>query len=786
MGVAQVALTGYGDADAAVEGPAARGTFGVSGAGIKVGILSDSLNVLGGEAADIAEGLLPASGVTVLKEGPAGATDEGRALAQLVHATAPDAQLYFATAYATPAEYAASISALVAAGCRIILDDIAYPDEPFFQAAGPIATATAAAIAAGVDYFSAAGNEDDGFYQGAWPRGGAVTQTVTVPAYVPVTLALQWDAPYEAANPATLTAVASGGVGPIASYRVGSEPVALLDFPVATVARTYRITITQTPGTPTPTLFKDVLEGGGSFTSPGSGVGSGSIFGQGVVPGVNAVGAVDVARAAAPVAEPYSSTGPGTLLFAPDGTRLATPRTLDVPSFLAPDGSTTSVFDPFYGTSAAAPVAAAVAALMLQARPDLGTEDVTALLQDSATSAGAPSVAGAGLINADLALTFAQSSVIYGSPQTTVRGLALPCTLAGGAGAHVLVAGSGRTLIGSEGTDTVIAGAGADTVDLAGASALLFGASGSLWVRDLGGADTVVGGSGAVSVSGGSGGGVQYGGAAGGNRLVAGAAPTMLVGGGAGDTLVAAGGGNDTLFAPPSGAATLLGGASGGNIFVAGGGEAVIATGSGTNQVWLGGGAATVYGGAGNMVFGGGTAPALVFGGAAGGNLMFAGSGATTLVGGGAGDILVGNGPGDALIAAPGGEASLYGGTGAEIFAGGDGGIDLFALQTADALVAPGGARAVITFGSGNANVEVGSAAELFNFVAGQGGGSALVRGFDAGQDMVRLAGFGAGGAAAVAAQASSGGSTALTLPDGTHVVFAGLAALSPANVVFA
>ena len=63
---------------------------------------------------------------------------------------------------------------------------------------------------------------------------------------------------------------------------------------------------------------------------------------------------------------------------------------------------------------------------------------------------------------------------------------------------------------------------------------------------------------------------------------------------------------------------------------------------------------------------------------------------------------------------------------------------------------------------------------------------SALVRGFDAGQDMVRLAGFGAGGAAAVAAQASSGGSTALTLPDGTHVVFAGLAALSPANVVFA
>ncbi|MBN9511218.1 MAG: hypothetical protein J0I21_19205 [Alphaproteobacteria bacterium] len=349
MGVAEVALAGYGDADAAVQGPSARGTFGVSGAGIKVGILSDSLNVLGGEAADIAEGLLPAGGVTVLREGPAGATDEGRALAQLVHATAPDAQLCFATAYATPADYAASITALVAAGCRIILDDIAYPDEPFFQAAGPIATATAAAVAAGVDYFSAAGNEGDGFYQGAWPRGGGMTQSVTIPAYVPVTLALQWDAPYEAANPGTLSAVATGGgSSPVASYRVGNEPVALLDFPVANVTRTYRVTITQQPGTPTPTLFKDILEGGGRFASSGSGVGSGSIFGQGVVPGVNAVGAVDVAQAAAPVAEPYSSTGPGTLLFAPDGTRLATPETLDVPSFLAPDGSTTSVFDPFY------------------------------------------------------------------------------------------------------------------------------------------------------------------------------------------------------------------------------------------------------------------------------------------------------------------------------------------------------------------------------------------------------------------------------------------------------
>ncbi len=196
MGVAQVALAGYGDADAAVEGPAARGTFGVSGAGIKFGILSDSVNVLGGEAADIAEGLLPAGGVTVLKEGPAGATDEGRALAQLVHATAPGR----AALLRHRLRDARGV-------CRQHLGPgrRRLPDHPrrhrlsrraVLPGRGPDRHRDGGGDRApGVDYFSAAGNEDDGFYQGAWPRGGAVTQTVTVPAYVPVTLALQWDAP---------------------------------------------------------------------------------------------------------------------------------------------------------------------------------------------------------------------------------------------------------------------------------------------------------------------------------------------------------------------------------------------------------------------------------------------------------------------------------------------------------------------------------------------------------------------------------------------------------------
>ena len=137
-------------ADLAVGGPAAR-AGGLSGAGLKIGIISDSFNLSGQAAAEQAAGLLPANGVTVLEEGPAGSGDEGMAMAELVHATAPAAQLYFYSGYYSEQDMAAGVAALRAAGCQIIVDDISYADEPMFQIAGPIDTAVQAAVSAGVD-----------------------------------------------------------------------------------------------------------------------------------------------------------------------------------------------------------------------------------------------------------------------------------------------------------------------------------------------------------------------------------------------------------------------------------------------------------------------------------------------------------------------------------------------------------------------------------------------------------------------------------------------------------
>lgn len=57
----------------------ARATYDLDGSGMKVGIISDSYNQLGGAKSDVDNGYLPAAGVKVLHDGSDAAddTDEG-------------------------------------------------------------------------------------------------------------------------------------------------------------------------------------------------------------------------------------------------------------------------------------------------------------------------------------------------------------------------------------------------------------------------------------------------------------------------------------------------------------------------------------------------------------------------------------------------------------------------------------------------------------------------------------------------------------------------------------
>ncbi len=101
-----------------------REHFGLDGTGVTVGILSDSYDCLGGAAADIASGDLPApANFFVLDDSFCPGTDEARAIGQIIHDIAPGAVLGFHTAGGGQANFATGITELAAAGADVIVDD---------------------------------------------------------------------------------------------------------------------------------------------------------------------------------------------------------------------------------------------------------------------------------------------------------------------------------------------------------------------------------------------------------------------------------------------------------------------------------------------------------------------------------------------------------------------------------------------------------------------------------------------------------------------------------------
>src|SRR5262249_47381507 len=150
---------------------------------------------------------------------------------------------------------------------------------------------------------------------------------------------------------------------------------------------------------------------------------SGSLYGHANALGAVAVGAADYRKtpafgASPAVLESFSSAGTTPILFDTAGNRLETPDPRATkPEIVAPDRADTTFFggsDPdgtgfpnFAGTSAAAPHAAAVAALLLQARPTLTPAQIRAVLESTALNMGAAGFdndTGFGLIQADAAL----------------------------------------------------------------------------------------------------------------------------------------------------------------------------------------------------------------------------------------------------------------------------------------------------------------------------------------------------------------------------------------------
>ncbi|MDO4908979.1 MAG: S8 family serine peptidase [Corynebacterium sp.] len=113
------------------------------GEGQVVGVISDSFNIKAGMADDIKNGWLPGTGnpcgytqeIEILHEGGTSGSDEGRAMAQLVHGVAPKAKIMFASSGGSPAVMADRIREMVDKGATVISDDLTFSDESAFQLA---------------------------------------------------------------------------------------------------------------------------------------------------------------------------------------------------------------------------------------------------------------------------------------------------------------------------------------------------------------------------------------------------------------------------------------------------------------------------------------------------------------------------------------------------------------------------------------------------------------------------------------------------------------------------
>jgi len=451
--------------DIAQRSDVARAVHGVSGAGVMVGVLSDSYDQQGGAAADVASGDLPA-GVQVLDDSAdcgdiltqVPCTDEGRAMLQIVHDVAPGADLAFYTAYNGFAGFANGIVGLANAGADVIVDDVMYLAEPMFMD-GVIAQAVDQVKGMGVAYFSAAGNQTRASYEHAYANshqqlyvdfgfgplpggymhdfdpgpGTDTAQAHTIPAGQCAIFLVQWDSPFgsEAAGTGTQNDLDIWLVDDTEAWIVAfdaheniptGEPVEAMQFcnDGSYGSNVFKLVIALWTGAE-PGLVKTVVFGNASIDEHATH--SGTLFGHANAAGAEAVGAayyLDTPEFGTnpPQLEYFSSAGGTPILFATDGTPLPTPELRMKPEIVAPDGVNTTFFysesdrdgdgnPDFSGTSAAAPHAAGVAALMFEANGAATPDAVQVALESTAIdmlAAGFDYDSGFGLIQADQAV----------------------------------------------------------------------------------------------------------------------------------------------------------------------------------------------------------------------------------------------------------------------------------------------------------------------------------------------------------------------------------------------
>jgi hypothetical protein len=438
-----------------------RATYGYQGQGIRIGVLSDSFNATGTAPADVTSGNLPGPGnpngnttpvtvveeISVLTDG----SDEGRAMLQIVHDLAPKAQLYFASAFNGDAAFANAIQTLRNApnNCDIIIDDIFYYNETPFQDA-IIAQAVNTVTASGAMYFSSAGNEGNiakgtsGYWEGDFQDGGTLTiagntKTGTVHNFGVAgaksdlsqnsngdLIGLFWSDPlgnstndYDVfiMNNALTTVFDSST--DIQSVATPGDPIELTAGPIF---NNERVVVFKETSAAVRALSVNTFRGKLQTATTGQTHGHSSAVDAYSVAAVDAGTAYPNAFSAANPVETFTSDGPRRVFFTAAGAPITPGNVLfgtnggtvrAKPDVTAADGVSTTLpptsgLNPFFGTSAAAPHAGAIAALLKSGNPSLTPAQIRTILTTTALDvegAGYDNISGFGIVQAFQAMT---------------------------------------------------------------------------------------------------------------------------------------------------------------------------------------------------------------------------------------------------------------------------------------------------------------------------------------------------------------------------------------------
>lgn len=403
-----------------------------------------------------------------MREGPSGSIDEGRAMLQLIHDLAPGASLVFSSVTGfEPVVNSPGINDLIESeiagelgfaqqirnlanpnigNADILVDDIFKLTEPFFQD-GVISQAIDEVVTnLGVAYFSAAGNDakqayestnfagapdSAGIFAGTFhdfdPGSGVDTRQLITLNPGRHAFSFQWDDPFFTTNGVDTDLdvfLVEPGTDTILRRFTNDDniftqtPVEVLRLSISGTEPLQAEVMIQLAGGVEPGRIK-YIHTGNNITFDEFGTNSSTIFGHPAATNARAVGAVNFYDQENPA--DFTSAGPTTILFDPNGNRLATPEVRLKPDFAAIQGTETTFFpvddngDPidisgdgnafpnFFGTSAAAPHAAAIAALIKQANPTFTPAQIYQRLESTAKDigiAGRDDLTGVGLINA--------------------------------------------------------------------------------------------------------------------------------------------------------------------------------------------------------------------------------------------------------------------------------------------------------------------------------------------------------------------------------------------------